>query len=121
MLPVEGDFIRQFREANGISQADFGKMVGVSNRTIQNWESGNKIPSTKIDKIKEVIEGYERKSFTSLFTAQNDDATNIKEVLIQAQQEQRPITEAELRNILDRVQELEMLEKRWYATKKMME
>lgn len=39
--------IKKIREELGISQEKLAEMIGVSPRTIQNWEAGNKIPSSK--------------------------------------------------------------------------
>jgi DNA-binding transcriptional regulator YiaG len=36
--------IKQTREQLGMTQAQFGKRLGVSERTIQNWEWGNTSP-----------------------------------------------------------------------------
>jgi len=39
--------IRKYREENGLSQTDLAELVGVSFRTIQNYEAGHKIPKSK--------------------------------------------------------------------------
>lgn len=39
--------IKKIREELGISQEKLAEMIGVSPRTIQNWEAGTKIPSSK--------------------------------------------------------------------------
>lgn len=36
--------IRIIRKANNLTCAEMGKKLGVSGRTIQNWEQGRKIP-----------------------------------------------------------------------------
>lgn len=45
---IMSDFdIRKIRKELGLSQEDFAKKLGVTTRTIQNWESGGKIPNSK--------------------------------------------------------------------------
>lgn len=39
--------VKQIRESLGISQEILAEKVGVHTRTIQNWESGGKIPKSK--------------------------------------------------------------------------
>lgn len=39
--------IKQIRAKIGLTQAELAKMVGVTEATIQNWERGKKIPTTK--------------------------------------------------------------------------
>ena len=39
--------IKEIREKLGVSQETLAEMVGVHPRTIQNWESGTKIPKSK--------------------------------------------------------------------------
>ena len=39
--------VKAIREKLGISQEEFAKRLGVSSRTVQNWEFGKKIPDSK--------------------------------------------------------------------------
>ena len=48
--------IKNFRAKNNLTQSDFAKVLSVSLQTVQNWEAGRKIPSTKIYKISDLIE-----------------------------------------------------------------
>ena len=46
------DLIRDIRKRNGMSQSAFGKLLGVSNSTISEWESDNRgVPIDAIDQI----------------------------------------------------------------------
>lgn len=36
--------IKKFREANNLTQKEFADMCGVTQRTVQNWEAGAKLP-----------------------------------------------------------------------------
>ena len=38
---------REIREKFGLSQERFAKLLGVTTRTVQNWEAGGTIPQTK--------------------------------------------------------------------------
>lgn len=48
--------IKDVRKKMGISQERFAKVLGVTSRTIQNWESGGSIPNSKKEKIHEIID-----------------------------------------------------------------
>jgi putative transcriptional regulator len=37
--------VSQIREATGLSQARFAQLLGVSTRTLQDWEQGRRTPS----------------------------------------------------------------------------
>jgi putative transcriptional regulator len=37
--------VAQIREATGLSQARFAELLGVSARTLQDWEQGRRMPS----------------------------------------------------------------------------
>ena len=37
--------VAEIREATGLSQADFAALLGVSVRTLQDWEQGRRAPS----------------------------------------------------------------------------
>ena len=37
--------IRRIREGVGVSQADFARMLGISLRTLQDWEQGRRRPN----------------------------------------------------------------------------
>jgi|GEM_PF-583445 len=47
--------IKNFRKQNGLTQTQLSDLVGVTLRTIQNWEDGKVIPSTKMKKLKLVL------------------------------------------------------------------
>jgi putative transcriptional regulator len=37
--------VAQIREATGLSQSRFAELLGVSTRTLQDWEQGRRVPS----------------------------------------------------------------------------
>jgi DNA-binding XRE family transcriptional regulator len=43
--------VKEIRKNLGVSQTKFAEMLGVSRKTIQNWESGGVIPLTKRVKL----------------------------------------------------------------------
>jgi transcriptional regulator with XRE-family HTH domain len=43
--PVSGEAIRRLRRERGLSRAALGELVGVSERTVLRWESGESLPS----------------------------------------------------------------------------
>ena len=45
VIPAEKAQVAAARAATGLSQAPFAKLLGVSLRTLQEWEQGRKIPS----------------------------------------------------------------------------
>lgn len=49
--------IKQIRENFGYSQGTLADMLGVSTRTVQNWENGKVIPKTKKEFILSLVEG----------------------------------------------------------------
>jgi putative transcriptional regulator len=52
MKPQE---IRHIRRYLGLNAADFGALVGVSGRTVEDWEQGRRKPSGPARKIMEQI------------------------------------------------------------------
>lgn len=44
-IPAERALVAVARAATGLSQATFAKLLGVSIRTLQEWEQGRKMPS----------------------------------------------------------------------------
>ncbi|MFZ2634345.1 MAG: helix-turn-helix domain-containing protein [Desulfosalsimonadaceae bacterium] len=45
IIPAEKAQVAAARAATGLSQAAFAKLLGVSIRTLQEWEQGRKVPS----------------------------------------------------------------------------
>lgn len=53
-----GHDIREARERAGLTQSQLGALVGVSLRTIGNWERGTTVPLNRLSKLREVLAGY---------------------------------------------------------------
>jgi putative transcriptional regulator len=45
IIPAEKSLVAVARAATGLSQAAFARLLGVSVRTLQEWEQGRKVPS----------------------------------------------------------------------------
>lgn len=48
--------IKEFREKLGLTQEEFAQKIGVSPRTVQNWENGGDIPATTRKKLEAMLE-----------------------------------------------------------------
>jgi DNA-binding XRE family transcriptional regulator len=51
---MNGMDTREIREKFGLSQERFAKILGVTARTVQNWEAGGTIPQTKQELLHEM-------------------------------------------------------------------
>ena len=51
-----GMFLKQLRTENGMTQEQLGERIGVSNKTISRWETGNYMPP--VDSLKMLSEIY---------------------------------------------------------------
>ena len=47
--------VKEIREKFGLSQEKLAKLLGVTTRTIQNWEAGNVIPDSKHEILRELM------------------------------------------------------------------
>lgn len=54
VLIMNGMDTREIREKFGLSQERFAKILGVTARTVQNWEAGGTIPQTKQELLHEI-------------------------------------------------------------------
>ena len=54
ILIMNGMDTREIREKFGLSQERFAKILGVTARTVQNWEAGGTIPQTKQELLHEM-------------------------------------------------------------------
>lgn len=56
---ITGDEIRRGRELLGLTQADLGKRIGVSHRTIGNWERDETSPQRYEARLREMFRGQD--------------------------------------------------------------
>ncbi len=48
--------VKELRERTGLTQAEFSEMIGVSVRTLQNWEQGRREPDGPAKALLRVVE-----------------------------------------------------------------
>ena len=72
--------IKELREKLGITQEELAKRLGVHARTIQNWESGSKIPESKHAILRNILDvqvSASQQYFGGEAADQSDDAPRI--------------------------------------------
>ena len=72
--------IKAFREKIGVTQEELAKMLGVHSRTVQNWESGTKIPESKHVLLRNIMDAELNTNhihYGGEDKAQSDDAPKI--------------------------------------------
>jgi DNA-binding transcriptional regulator YiaG len=55
MLMSNHELVQQARRATRLSQAQFGRLLGVDHRYISKWERGDAVPSTTTQKLLQLI------------------------------------------------------------------
>ena len=58
-MKVNSETIKYFRKKHRITQAKLADILGVSHRTIQNYENGNPIPKSKLKLFYKIFEAYD--------------------------------------------------------------
>lgn len=56
--------IERLRNLLGITQELFASKIGVSPRTVQNWEAGKKVPKSKLPVLSEIASKFPEETFT---------------------------------------------------------
>lgn len=83
-----GDDIRQARERAQLTQPELGKLVGVSEGTISNWERGVvKAPKNRLARVWEVLQDY-REPRPGRTTPSTEDRFNAEQVVAGLTEEQ---------------------------------
>ena len=54
----EGPKVKEIREQTGLSQVRFAAMIGVSKRTLENWEQGRARPNAQAAILLRLIQQY---------------------------------------------------------------
>ena len=52
--------VRRSRKSIDLTQAEFAKLLGVSEKTIWNWEHGYDVPADKVTEIQQLLDQYEQ-------------------------------------------------------------
>ena len=99
--------IRKYREQNGLSQTDLAELVGVSFRTIQNYEAGHTIPKSKYAIFHKLITSGAVKSKNVDHVSTNKDKIEANKDLLN--RVQSTILELKSNNSLKALKELEGL------------
>jgi transcriptional regulator with XRE-family HTH domain len=73
--------IREQRKRLGMTQEELAKRLGVSTRTVQNWEQGGVVPATSKDAIMRVLGGEEEKRDWDAVVSRLDRIVELLEVL----------------------------------------
>lgn len=55
---IEPFDLSDFRKKNKITQQELAKKLGITNRTIINWEQGKKIPYSKYEAIQKIFREF---------------------------------------------------------------
>ncbi|MBQ9765606.1 MAG: helix-turn-helix domain-containing protein [Lachnospiraceae bacterium] len=90
-----GEFIQQLRKEKGITQKELADIIGMSDKTISKWESGNSLPDTSIlvslckaldISVNELLscekippEDYSKKAEENIMTLMKENEENKKE------------------------------------------
>jgi transcriptional regulator with XRE-family HTH domain len=64
---ISGDLLARLRQEMGLNRVDFARMVGLSERSVANWEAGTELKESSLRTIVEVGRLYAklRQSFAS--------------------------------------------------------
>ncbi len=55
-IVLEKPEVKQIREKTGLSQSDFARLIGVSKRTLENWEQGRRFPTGPARALLKIVE-----------------------------------------------------------------
>ena len=58
--------VRQIRERTGLSQTHFATMIGVSKRTLENWEQGRRHPTGPAKALLRIVESDPQNALRAL-------------------------------------------------------
>lgn len=97
--------IKKYRKKNHITQEEFAEMIGVSFRTVQNYEAGSTIPKSKHAILRELL--YPKKENTaSILNEENTINPSNKSILTITKNSQKTLLE----KVILFIKELESLE-----------
>ncbi len=73
---ISGDVLIQLREKMGLTRIDFARIVGLSDRSVANWEDGSELKQSSLRTIVEIARLYSKLSQS--FTIPEELATWLK-------------------------------------------
>jgi putative transcriptional regulator len=56
MFDIKNPEVKNIREQTGLSQTDFARLIGVSKRTLENWEQGRRNPTGPARALLKIVE-----------------------------------------------------------------
>jgi len=59
---ISGLYIKEFRKKNNLTQSELAELLGISERTVQNYESGGVIPNTKTAIFRKTFDDYQKEN-----------------------------------------------------------
>ena len=58
--------VKAIREQTGLSQAEFARLIGVSKRTLENWEQGRRHPTGPAKALLKIVESNPKEAVQAL-------------------------------------------------------
>jgi putative transcriptional regulator len=58
--------VKAIREQTGLSQAEFARLIGVSKRTLENWEQGRRHPTGPARALLKIVESNPKEAVQAL-------------------------------------------------------
>ena len=103
-MEINAVTIKNFRKKYRITQARLAEILGVSHRTIQNYEDGNVIPKSKLKMLRKIFDAYKAGSVEKEFNFQ-ETYKLIKNVLdkVNNNQHLEDIMNPDIMKILDEI------------------
>ena len=78
-----GNFLCSLRTEKGLSQAQLGEMLGVTNKAVSKWENGSAKPNTNLlSRLAEILGVTVEELFASKRIEKNSELENIKAKLL---------------------------------------
>ncbi|MFV0501378.1 MAG: helix-turn-helix domain-containing protein [Bacteroidales bacterium] len=76
-MVISGKNIDEIRKKYNLTQENLAKILGVSPRTVQNWEAGSKIPKTKHEILRSML--GEKKEILKTLDIDNIEHNSMKD------------------------------------------
>ena len=90
-----GNFLCSLRTEKGLSQAQLGEMLGVTNKAVSKWENGSAKPNTKLlSRLAEILGVTVEELFASKRIEKNSELENIKAKLLYQKKKYAILTSA---------------------------
>ena len=67
-FPFKVPEVRKIREQTGLSQTQFARLIGVSKRTLENWEQGRRNPTGPARALLKIVESDPKGAVHALYS-----------------------------------------------------